>query len=243
MKYHNILRYASKSAVLAVAALLVAGSAFAQLKRPAPTELDFKFIGNATVRITDGERTLVTDFPYRTGASGYMRYNMKDFDSQGEVISLMTHSHYDHWDALVYREKLWTLIGPPQMMKAYEGPSAHPVESGTPMEYEGIRIEPTATRHGKVEHYSYLVIWHGVRIYIAGDTEREQYVLAEKDLDIAFVTPWLLRTIFDQGKRIAAKQVVVYHHKYGEEIVPYDGAILPEQNDTFTIPVNDLSTP
>ena len=38
-------------------------------------KLSARFIGNAAFEITDGEFTLLTDFPYQSGAFGYMTYD------------------------------------------------------------------------------------------------------------------------------------------------------------------------
>ncbi|MCI0415294.1 hypothetical protein L0222_21180, partial [bacterium] len=41
-------------------------------------ELEFRFIGNMAFAISDGKVTLYTDFPYESGAFGYMKYDLKD---------------------------------------------------------------------------------------------------------------------------------------------------------------------
>jgi hypothetical protein len=41
----------------------------------AANKLHFKFIGNQAFLITDGNTTLLTDFPYTSGAFGYMTYD------------------------------------------------------------------------------------------------------------------------------------------------------------------------
>ena len=48
---------------------------------------EIEFIGNAAFRITDGTTTLLTDFPYRSGASGYMSYEAADIGSIVDGVS------------------------------------------------------------------------------------------------------------------------------------------------------------
>ncbi len=79
------------------------------------------------------------------------------------------------------------------------------------MTYRDIRIEAVETPHARIGHSSYLVTWHGLRLYFTGDTDSTERLLAMKNLDAAFVSPWLLEAVAEQKARIDAKQVVVYH--------------------------------
>ena len=45
------------------------------LRPPDPPRLTARFIGNMAFAITDGKTTLYTDFPYESGAFGYMSYD------------------------------------------------------------------------------------------------------------------------------------------------------------------------
>jgi hypothetical protein len=76
-------------------------------------------------------------------------------------------------------------------------------------------------------------------MYFPGDAEATEPILAAQDLDVAFVTPWLLENIRAQGAEIDAKRVVVYHHRRGQVVEPYQGSVLPEQGDTFEIPFRE----
>lgn len=53
-----------RAAGLALAACLMAPDALA-----APRELRFTFVGNMAFHVTDGERVLLSDFPYESGYS------------------------------------------------------------------------------------------------------------------------------------------------------------------------------
>jgi len=64
--------------------------------------LEAQFIGNEAFRITDGNTTLMTDFPYKSGAYNYMKYKF-DFSSvTGTVVSLITHRHDDHFAPVLF---------------------------------------------------------------------------------------------------------------------------------------------
>lgn len=195
--------------------------------------LNFLFIGNSSFAITDGKVTIVSDFPYRSGASGAMQYKVKDVVLKGDVICLVTHGHFDHFDGIIFRQNAWGLIAPETVTDPLAGYRIYPTQEK--MEYEGITVEAERTLHGRLVHYSYLVTWHGRRIYFVGDAERADVLLAMKDLDVAFVPPWILESVQDAGATIDAKKVVVYHHRRYEVVIDYQDRVVPKQGDTFTI--------
>jgi hypothetical protein len=63
-----------------------------------PPSLAARFIGNMAWAITDGSLTLMTDFPYDSGAvRGYLTYDASEIRSAtAETLSLITHRHGDH---------------------------------------------------------------------------------------------------------------------------------------------------
>lgn len=98
------------------------------------------------------------------------------------------------------------------------------------------RIEAIETPHARIGHYSYVVTWHDRRLYFSGDTESKDHLVALKNLDVAFVSPWLYRSVLRASQRIDAKLIVIYHHEVGEA-VPECAAdcILPHQGETVHI--------
>ena len=203
--------------------------------------LEFTFVGNEAFLVTDGEITLATDFPYRSGASRYMKYDFDEVRPRGIVVCLITHAHYDHFDFVIFRHHSWSLIGPLAVTYGKVDYDCTVVENEDPFTWESISIEPRATPHAGEGHYSYLVTWHGVRMYLPGDTDITGPILAAKDLDIAFVTPWLLDSVREMGAKIDAKRIVVYHHRSREMVEPYQDCVVPEQGDTFEIPFRESS--
>jgi L-ascorbate metabolism protein UlaG (beta-lactamase superfamily) len=99
-----------------------------------------------------------------------------------------------------------------------------------------LAIRPIRTPHAGLEHYSYRVSWHGRDLYFTGDTDDSSALLDQKGLDVAFVSPWLLDSVLKRGKRVDAKQVVVYHHEPGIRQSPYAGAKVPTQGERWTLP-------
>jgi L-ascorbate metabolism protein UlaG (beta-lactamase superfamily) len=199
--------------------------------------LQLKFIGNEAVVVSDGSLTLVTDYPYRPGAFGYMRYDPADHPLGQAAVLLITHRHADHFDPAAARDSTWRILAPRELAPRLGGARLLPLDSVVAI--GPARIRPIATPHdgGRVEHYSYLVEWAGRRLYFVGDTEDPVALLAQRSLDVAFVTPWLWRTVRAQGGRIDAKQIVIYHHKPGESVPECDGRCrIPRQGERWPLP-------
>jgi L-ascorbate metabolism protein UlaG (beta-lactamase superfamily) len=200
-------------------------------------QLKMTFIGNAAVHLTDGQTTLVTDFPYRSGAFGYMTYEMKRLPPLEGAAVLITHAHADHFAPELFRPRAMKLIGPPQLARAV--PGGQEAAPGKPVRHGDFEILAFVTPHGqveKVEHSSYLVTWRGRKLYFSGDTESDEALLKMRGLDVAFVSPWLLFGAAKNGKRVDAKKIIVYHHRADQTKPPYPGSVVPKQGEVFTIP-------
>jgi hypothetical protein len=78
-------------------------------------------------------------------------------------------------------------------------------------ERTGIYVYPRPTPLGDTAHYSYLVQWNGRRIYFTGDTRDPKDLLEVSEVDVAFVTPALLKAVEKAHRSISARTVVVYH--------------------------------
>jgi L-ascorbate metabolism protein UlaG (beta-lactamase superfamily) len=193
------------------------------------------FIGNCAFRIGLGDWTLFTDFPYQPGYSGYDLYEMPADLATVRGTALITHGHLDHFDSSRFATTRLDLIAP----FLSEGAQA---EALSRLETQGIYVYPQATPHADMPHASYIVSIRGRRLYIAGDTEDPAHLLASRDLAVAVVTPWLLRTVQAQGKRIDARALVVMHHEAAsvdslELPAPCDGCrfIIPRQGEVIEL--------
>ena len=218
-----------------VLALALAVAAFAQ---PSTTPaLQARFIGNMAYAISDGTTTLFTDFPYESGYSVYMEYDAGEVRSTTkDSISLITHRHGDHWDRGLFNGAGWRVIAPEDALT--DVPAARiiralPIKPAPATITVGaMTIEALPTPHAGIGHYSYLVTWHGRRFYFTGDTETTEQLLAVKNLDAAFVSPWL----FDRaGGRIDAKRIVIYHQTADEQVPRCrERCRVPKQGETLT---------
>ena len=203
--------------------------------------LEARFIGNMAFAISDGSATIVTDFPYQSGAFGYMSYDRAEIRSAtASTLALITHRHDDHWNRSLFATTRWHVAGPDDVVAGLELARVVALAPGTTggassTRFGQAQIEAIRTPHASVGHYSYVVTWHGRRLYFSGDTERVADLVALRNLDVAFVSPWLFRAVQKAGARIEAKQVVIYHHQSSETVpecvapclVPKQGTVLP----------------
>ena len=181
--------------------------------------LDLTFIGNEAVSISDGRLLLVTDFPYRSGVFGSMRYDPSVLNPAGrQVVLLITHRHDDHFDPGGLRDTSWRVVAPSEVTRKLPRGVALPLDSVIRVRDAVIRPIETVHHEGEVEHQSYLVEWAGRLLYFVGDTEDPTALLAQRNLDVAFVTSWLWKTTRTRGGRIDARRVVIYHHEAGEKV-------------------------
>ena len=199
-------------------------------------ELTVTFIGNMAFHITDGKTTLLSDFPYGSGAYGYMEYDMAEVPKVKDGLSLITHFHSDHWNTRLFRDMKHKIIAPPGITKRIEENRVILFSKDTPMRYKDIQVEAIEMPHNLApEHFSYLVTWHGLRLYFTGDTETPADILKQKGIDIMFVSPWLIRTIERQDLVLDTKHLVMYHQRVGEEVVPYQDYKRMEQGTSFSV--------
>jgi L-ascorbate metabolism protein UlaG (beta-lactamase superfamily) len=201
----------------------------------AADKLHFKFIGNEAFLVTDGKTALLSDFPYTPGAFGYMKYDFAAAtDGLENGLCLITHGHADHFDPKLFAATKFAIIAPPAVLVSLDTPRKIPFAEE--MSYRGIRVRALPTPHGDIQHYSYLVLWHGRKLYFAGDTDDIGELSRQSHLDIAFVTPWQLRAMKEHGKHIPAGQVVIYHHQVDEAVPLYQDRHVLQQGESFDLP-------
>ena len=214
-----------------IGVLLVAELATASASPPV-TDLRATFIGNMAVHVTDGRVAILVDFPYQSGAFGYMEWSKAIVPTGPAPLCVISHSHDDHFAPRLARDFCGSILGPKDVVA---GSGVRALELAPQVSWEGLSVRPLATRHAGIEHYSFLVEWGGRRLYFTGDTDDPEALLAARGLDVAFVSPWLLRTVGSQGLRIDARQVVVYHHKAGEAVPEIQGRLVPRPGDVLGI--------
>jgi len=198
------VRRALRAVVLVAAAVGSAGCG----KRPS---LEIRFIGNAAFELTDGAHTLVVDFPYEPGLTDYTPYDSGAVRARGEVLAVFTHAHRDHLDRGALLARGWPVWGPAdaldQLPPERVFPRADSVDFGA---FHLVRIPEW---HADLEHYAYLIIWRGRRVYHSGDTMDPAHLLAMAELDVALVGEGLVCWIAQQrGTRVPAREVILHHH-------------------------------
>jgi hypothetical protein len=79
------------------------------------------------------------------------------------------------------------------------------------------------------------VEWQGQRLYFSGDTEETAALLEARDLDVAFVTPWLLEAVAKAGARVDARRIVTCHQQPSSAGQPLPDSV-PTQGEVLRLP-------
>jgi predicted alpha/beta superfamily hydrolase len=173
-------------------------------------EIEIEFKGNCGLYLTDGVTNIYVDFPYKSGAYQYMEYDENELDDIKEnSIFLFTHKHADHFSRKLLRKVLKEKGG--QKYGVFNIKKLNELNETLP----DFTIEAFKTEH-KVfnipfKHYSYLITWHGKRIYISGDASYSDTICKVKNIDWVFGPSWILRDAKKQGKEIDFKMYALYH--------------------------------
>ncbi|BDS12074.1 MBL fold metallo-hydrolase [Aureispira anguillae] len=173
-------------------------------------EIQIEFIGNCGFHMTDGITNFYIDFPYKSGAYGYMEFDKAELDSIKEnSIFIFTHKHADH-----YSKKNLKKVMKKKRGKTFGVSNISELEmlSETISDFE---IKAYKTKHTFLgipcRHYSYLITWHGKKIFISGDATNPETIGGMDNLELAFVPYWILKSAKEQEIEIDAKMFAVYH--------------------------------
>ena len=194
-------------------------------------ELDIRYVGNAGVELYDGTTTLLVDLPYQSGAFGYMAYDPTQIRARGRVVAVITHRHDDHFDSRLFLSTDWTIYGPAEVTGALPADRAL---QGDRQTLGAFTVQRVRTPHAGTEHYSYLVTWRGRRLYFVGDTEDPTHILATRDLDVLFITPWL-SCAAERAGTLHARTVVLYHHTTSGGPAPCGRPRVPLQGEVWAV--------
>ncbi len=176
---------------------------FAQSK-----EISVRFIGNCGLHLTDGTTNFYIDFPYKSGAHNYMEYDASEVQNiKPNSIFIFTHRHADH-----YSKKLW---------KKHRGQKFDPYNTEKleqlSKQIPEFSIQSFRTPHKvfgiSFKHYSYLITWHGKKIYLSGDTESADTFAKQKDIDYTFAPIWMFMDANEKSiiAKSISKMLIVYH--------------------------------
>jgi hypothetical protein len=209
--------------------LLFSGSTISQTN-----QLTITYIGNCGLHITDGETHIYTDFPYKSGAHHYAEYDAAQLDSIKEnPYFIFTHKHSDHY----YKGKVNKILKEKNGSKygKWNIPALEKLGDSIP----DFKIEAFKTKHRfSFSHYSYLITWHGKKIYLSGDTESAETILEMTDLEWAFIPAWLILDIQDSDKKFDTNMIGIYHIGPGDDVnITGDKVLmLKKQGEVITIP-------
>ncbi|GAA0749858.1 MBL fold metallo-hydrolase [Gaetbulibacter jejuensis] len=201
----------TKTKLLTISLIFISFFGFSQSK-----EINIEFIGNCGLYMTDGLTNIYTDFPYKSGAHNYMEFDESELDSVKEnSIFIFTHKHSDHYS----KKNLKKII-------KEKGGEQFGVSNISDLEklnntINDFEIKAFKTEHKvfgvSFKHYSFLISWHGKRIYLSGDTTNPETMGKVKNIDWAFVPYWILNNAKEQGISIDVKMYFIYH-LYPEQI-------------------------
>jgi ribonuclease BN (tRNA processing enzyme) len=198
-------------------------------------EISIKFIGNCGLYLTDGKMNIYIDFPYKSGAFKYMKFEKAELYSIKEnSIFIFTHKHPDHYCGKNMRRTLRNKQG-----KKYGKWNLKQLEKLS-NDTGDFSIQAIETKHKfSLKHYSYLITWHGRRLYFSGDTETSDTVLTFKNLDWAFVPYWIMIDINKKNVQIDSEMIGVYHFYPNMKITynsPEKIKTLMNQGEIITLP-------
>lgn len=192
-------------------------------------EIKIEFLGNCGLYLTDGETNIYTDFPYKSGAYGYMEFEESELDRIKEnAIFIFTHKHADH-----YSKKNLKRVMKEKGGKKYGVSNIADLEELNET-LDGFEIKPFQTKHTffgiNFRHYSYLIRWHGKKIYLSGDTTNPETIGSIKDIDLAFIPYWIYENAREQNMVIDAKEMAIYH-LYPSEAGPAEKFFKNKKNE------------
>ena len=197
----------TKTKTLLIIAILVFLSHFSYSQS---NEINIEFMGNCGLYLTDGKTNIYTDFPYKSGAHGYMEFDEAELDSiKKNSIFIFTHKHSDHYSKKNLKKVMKKKGG--QRFGVSNISDIKRLEDTI----EDFKIDAFKTEHKvfgiSFRHYSYLITWHGKTIYLSGDTTNPETIGKLEHIDLAFVPYWMLQNAKKQDITIDAKMFGVYH--------------------------------
>ena len=220
------MNHICKKIVYTILLIIISGSCFGQVK-----EIKITFIGNAGFHMTDGNTEIYFDFPYKSGAYGYMTYPETELNKfKDSSIFIFTHKHADHYSKKLVKK----LKG-----KVYDGRNRNKI-SKLDNEIPNFKITSYKTKHRfSFKHYSYAIEWHGKKLFISGDTEHPETIGLITGIDYEFIPTWILFYAKEKNINVDAKIKVLYHLYPNEQVevkTPTDFIIFDKQGMKISIP-------
>lgn len=197
-----------------------------------PAEIKIRFIGNCGLHMTDGNLNIYVDFPYKSGAHKYMEYNKSVLDSiSANSIFIFTHRHSDHYSKKLLKKQKGEIYGNWNVSK---------LEKELNSNFQEFSIKAYKTSHlFTFKHYSYLITWHNMKIYVNGDTGNVEPVSKIDTIDWVFAPFWLYCNAKTENIPIHTAMFGIYH-LYPAQVIgegfPDNVHFLTKQNEVIGIP-------
>lgn len=192
-------------------------------------EIKIRFIANTGLYMTDGHSNIYIDFPYKSGFSIYSKYDRSEITNiKDSSVFIFTHKHPDH-----YSRKVKKLKG-----KRY-GPWNIKEMEQLGRSIQNFSIVVFKTKHKfSFHHCSYLITWHGKKIFINGDAEDAGTVSKISNMDWAFLPGWTMMNVIRAKIKIDAKMVGIYHIGPKDHVNSDDPKIhvMDKQGEIITLP-------
>jgi L-ascorbate metabolism protein UlaG (beta-lactamase superfamily) len=170
--------------------------------------IQIKFIGNCGLHLTDGKFNFYVDFPYKSGAYNYMEYDKSEVDNiAANAIFIFTHRHLDHFSKKLVKRQNGKIL---ETFNIGRNRKISLEELNDSVSFLSVKAFKTKHRFS-FKHYSYLIKWHGKKIFISGDTEHAEIFNQVKGIDWAFVPVWILQDANEKNIKIDVEQIGLYH--------------------------------
>lgn len=193
------------------------------------TNIDMTFIGNAGFLLSDRSTHIYFDFPYKSGAFGYMTYEESELEKiKDNALFIFTHKHADHYSRKLVKK---------QNGKVYASKNRKKIDELNEV-IPHFKIKSYKTKHRfSFNHYSYVVEWHDKKFYISGDTEHPETIGTIKNIDYAFVPNWIRTYAKEAGIEIDTQKIVLYHLYPNQTFtgeIPDNFIIFNKQGETYS---------
>jgi hypothetical protein len=197
-----------------------------------------KFIGNCGFCFTDEVDCLYIDFPYVSGAYGFMGFDARHLEAlsrhEKEVYFLFTHAHDDHFNRKEVRSQKLKTAGP-FGIRCYANNyiTIDQLNKSGPW-----HITAFKTTHALcIEHYSYVLEWHDTRIFISGDTKYISVLKKINNIDILISNPLFLKEIVKAKRINDFKKIILCHFRTKSKIAhkTHKKLIVPKQGKTIIL--------
>lgn len=197
-----------------------------------------KFIGNCGFCFTDETDFLYIDFPYVSGAYGFMSFDARHLEAlsqhEKDACFLFTHAHDDHFNRKEVRSRKLKAAGP-FGIRCY----AHDYITIDQLNRSGAwHITAFKTKHTLcLEHYSYVLEWHDARIFISGDTKDISVLRKISNIDILISNPLFLKGIAKVKRINDFKKIILCHFRTKSKIAhkAHKKIIVPKQGKTIVL--------